>query len=137
MQLNGHQIKKEKKTIKKLFIGTSATTFEPDRNCAIKEFLTMLWRSSGAKRHDKNGNPYQDYYPDITDDIYYKGALNWVKNENIFVNDLDKNIDSYINKRDAITILYNMNNCKCYLDTKVDDIELEGHCEELSTDTWY
>jgi hypothetical protein len=59
-------------------LGTSDTTFEPDRTCSIAEILTFMWRANG-----KMGAAIAIPYSDVSWDDYYADAVLWAAESRI------------------------------------------------------
>ncbi len=62
-------------------VGTSPTTFSPDREVSTCEMLTFLWAFTGRFDYSANANPFSDVFES---DYYYRAAL-WAYYSGILV----------------------------------------------------
>lgn len=59
-------------------LGTSATTFSPDRTCTRGEIITFLWRAAGSPEPEKI-----QAFSDVKTDVFYSKAAAWAKEKGI------------------------------------------------------
>lgn len=62
-------------------IGTSATTFEPKKNCTRGEIVTFLWRAYGCPAPSITKNPFTD----VDASAYYYDAVLWAVGKGITI----------------------------------------------------
>jgi hypothetical protein len=62
-----------------LFVGTSATTFEPSNAMTRAMLVTVLWRMQGCP--SAGGRPFTD----VADDLWYFEAVAWAAAEEIVI----------------------------------------------------
>ena len=65
---------------KKITVGTSKTTFEPNAMCTRGQIVTFLWRAAGSPKASINA---ASQFADVKSGSYYSSAVNWALENNI------------------------------------------------------
>ena len=80
-------------------VGTSDTTFSPEKTCSFAEILTFLWRAAGEPASEAA-------LPEgVAEDAYYAAALRWAIEKEI-VTAADFAADAPCTRADAVTMIW-------------------------------
>ena len=84
--------------------GTSATTFEPDKECTRGQIVTFLYRNAGNPQVDTTANPFTD----VAADSYYLTSILWAVENGITDGTSDNEFSPNVvcNRGQAVTFLY-------------------------------
>lgn len=85
-----------------LFLGTSASTFEPDTPLTRSMLATLLYRMSGE------GCAAESVFPDVSLHAWYAESVTWAQQEGIFTGFPDGTFrpDEEITREQLVTVLY-------------------------------
>jgi hypothetical protein len=88
-------------------LGTSETTFSPDKTCTRAEIVTMLWRGEGCPQATQD---YTQAFWDVSEGDYYYDAVNWAIEQGLTNGTSSETFSPHqvCSKAESITFLYRL-----------------------------
>ncbi|MDD6024549.1 MAG: S-layer homology domain-containing protein [Oscillospiraceae bacterium] len=88
----------------KITAGVTETAFMPNRTCTRAEAVSFLWRFAGRKEAELSENPFED----VSEDVYYYGAVLWGLENKIVYGRTDTRFDpgAVCNRAEIVSFIY-------------------------------
>ncbi|MBQ1502425.1 MAG: S-layer homology domain-containing protein [Clostridia bacterium] len=115
-----------------LFLGTSATTFEPDASMTRAMLVTVIWRLEGSPEADGGYGRFADVEPES----WYEPAVTWAASAGVTNGVDDTHFDPYaeVTREEAVTFLQRFTEGKGY--DYYNRADLSSFSDVLSLSYW-